>query len=656
MKLVIALFKYFPWGGLQKDTLRFATEAAQRGHQVTIFTTDWQGDPPDASIVVHKVPVRAHSNHRTMDAFANDFLYFRYRHNFDVALAMNRIPGADFYFVADSCMARWMPQKHHKFILNTFPRYRCYLRHERAICALLATTRLMYIAQSQKSDFMETYQLPEERFIFLPPGMDPRCQRPSDAAVRRKQTRQNFKLDDDTIMLIEVGTNLWRKGIDRVIAAMTALPEPLRKRTRFFIAGNDDPDKIRKAAAAHGVADKVCFLGPRNDVPDLLLAADLMVHPAREEGAGSILIEALAAGLPVICTAVCGFSTYVQDATGTVIAEPFSQSILNTMLQDALGRLPVLAQQTRAYAPTQDFCARNRVAVDAMEELAAIKRRLDLATLFKPHVNTTAFKTKTFSHAESGCATYHDEQGTWTFLANFPLAQLNDILNQHHRHCNEELCLKKDDNQRITRVLLDQQSFIVKEFCKDHARNFLTRGRRAWEFHQRLRNFSAPCLGWFRDQQQRSFLTFIDLGEVQLHHPPQPQHTHLPALYAAAGKLLASMHNHNVYHADTKTSNYVINDLCPWLEQPVALVNCDDVHFYRTLPETRRVKNLAQFLATTGHIPSPRRAELIKPFLEGYRVAANYSTAAMAILAQQACAMISSGKITEITCHAPLDF
>ncbi|NLE55615.1 MAG: glycosyltransferase family 4 protein [Lentisphaerae bacterium] len=656
MKLVIALYKYFPWGGLQKDTLRFALEAAQRGHLVTIFTTDWQGDPPDVSITVHKVPVRACANHRAMNEFANDFLDFRYQHNFDVALAMNRIPGADFYFVADSCMASWMPQKHHKLVLKTFPRYRYYLRHEQAICATLATTRLMYIALTQKSDFMNAYQLPDERFIFLPPGMDPRCLRPDDADARRKQTRQKLNLDDDTIMLIEVGTNLWRKGADRVAAAMAALPEPLRKRTRFFIAGNDAPDKVHKVTQAHGVTDKVCFLGPRNDVPDLLLAADLMVHPAREEGTGTVLIEALAAGLPVLCTAACGFSTYVQDATHTVIAEPFSQPALNTLLQDALGKLTTLSNHTRTYAQTQDFCARNRVAIDAMEELAIIKQRLDLASLFKPHTNTIAINTRKFSHADSGCATHRDDQGTWTFLANFPLNQLNDILNQHRRHCLDKRCIKNDGKRRVTRVSLGQQSFIVKEFCKDYTWDFFNHGRRTWEFSQRLRNFSAPCLGWFRDRQQRSFLIFVDLGKMNLYSPKHLQHHGLPDLYAAAGKLLADLHGFGVYHADGKTTNYVINDLCPWLERPVALIDCDDVRFYRTLPSALRVKNLAQFLATTGNIPADRRAELIKPFLDGYRSAANFSTAAMATLTQQACAMISSGKITETTCAAPLDF
>ena len=46
MKLLLALFKYFPSGGLQKDTLRIAEEAIRRGHDVTLLTTSWEGPPP----------------------------------------------------------------------------------------------------------------------------------------------------------------------------------------------------------------------------------------------------------------------------------------------------------------------------------------------------------------------------------------------------------------------------------------------------------------------------------------------------------------------------------------------------------------------------------------------------------------------------------
>ena len=44
MRFAFALFRYYPFGGLQGDTLRIALEAIRRGHEVTLFTTDWSGE------------------------------------------------------------------------------------------------------------------------------------------------------------------------------------------------------------------------------------------------------------------------------------------------------------------------------------------------------------------------------------------------------------------------------------------------------------------------------------------------------------------------------------------------------------------------------------------------------------------------------------
>ena len=80
---------------------------------------------------------------------------------------MNRIPGADFYFVADSCMATWMPQKHSRLALRLLPRYRIYLEHEAAICTPGSPTTLLYIAPFQKRDYQTVYNLPDSRFTDI---------------------------------------------------------------------------------------------------------------------------------------------------------------------------------------------------------------------------------------------------------------------------------------------------------------------------------------------------------------------------------------------------------------------------------------------------------------------------------------------------------
>ena len=72
------------------------------------------------------------------------------------------------------------------------------------------------------------------------------------------------------------------------------------------------------------------FLGFRDDVTNLFAAADVLVHPARLDVTGQVILEALVNGLPWIVTGCCGFAEHVQAAgAGIVLPEPFAQTDLN---------------------------------------------------------------------------------------------------------------------------------------------------------------------------------------------------------------------------------------------------------------------------------------------------------------------------------------
>ena len=88
-------------------------------------------------------------------------------------------------------------------------------------------------------------------------------------------------------------------------------------------------------------------------------AADLLLHPAVQEAAGIVLLEAVVAGLPVLTTEVCGYAGYINAAQcGVVIPEPFEQENLNTALFDALQnneQRESLGRERRHFADTKDL-------------------------------------------------------------------------------------------------------------------------------------------------------------------------------------------------------------------------------------------------------------------------------------------------------------
>ena len=371
MTFLLAIFKYDPFGGLQRDTLRLIQELTDRSHRVIVLTTAWDGPEPPAGATIELVPSsKWRSNHARMAQFARAFEQRLARRDYDVSVAMSRIPGADYYFAADVCMKVYWSKLHSQFALKCNPRYATYLKLEAAVMAPPSTTRIACIAKHQMHDYATTYGTPVERMFLLPPGMDPACRRPpeSEAEAIRAVIRGKLGAKADDVAVLLVSNSIRNKGTDRAIEALGALPGELKRRIRLWIVGKLPAGEVDAMTARAGLAEQSVTLGQTDGVRDYMLGADLFLHPARNEAAGSALIEALAAGCPVLTTDICGFAPYVDEATGTVLKGEFSQEALETMLAGMLPKLDELKRKTLDYAGKIDFCSRARVFADELEK------------------------------------------------------------------------------------------------------------------------------------------------------------------------------------------------------------------------------------------------------------------------------------------------
>ena len=290
------------------------------------------------------------------------------------------MPGLDVYFAADNCFALGA-MRHSRFWRAVLPRYRIFREFEEAIFQPSSRTMVMYLTPGQKRDFQTVYCTPESRFRLLPPGIPPDRRRPeeSEALRRRNEKRRAFGVLENEVLLIQIGSGFRTKGVDRTVTAFAALPPELRGKSRLLIAGRESGRKYQKLARSLGVENRVIFAGGRDDVADLLLAADLMVHPARNEATGTVLVEAIAAGIPVICSGNCGFENFVRASGGVVLNEPFSPHELERELAKSIGvpgRLEKMTAAVRNYGKKADFYQRAEVAVNVIEGVGdAVKRR-----------------------------------------------------------------------------------------------------------------------------------------------------------------------------------------------------------------------------------------------------------------------------------------
>jgi UDP-glucose:(heptosyl)LPS alpha-1,3-glucosyltransferase len=329
------LFKYFPFGGLQRDFLRVARACLDRGCAVRVYTLSWQGEVPvGIEVVVVDVPGwRNHTRYRRFAARVRDDLAWRPA---GCVIGFNKVPGLDLYYAADPCFeekARELRQAFYRWM----PRYRLFSQFERAVFAPASATRILLITPRQQASFQRYYGTPADRFTLLPPGVAVDRRRGEDAPALRAGVRAEFDIGDDESLLLFIGSGFITKGLDRALLAVAALPARFRDHVRFFVIGQDTPGRFLGMAEQLGIAGCVTIFAGRDDVARFLQGADLLIHPAYMESGGIVLLEAIIAGLPVIATDVCGFSPYIVEAdAGIVIPSPFEQSALNEALRAAL--------------------------------------------------------------------------------------------------------------------------------------------------------------------------------------------------------------------------------------------------------------------------------------------------------------------------------
>lgn len=337
MKIAFCLHNYFPYGGMQRDFLRISRASQDKGNDVRVYTFSWDGEPePGFEVII--VPRKGLSNHSRNINFSKWVRKHREQHPVDVVVGFNKMPGLDYYFAADVCYAE-KTSREKGFFYKLTPRYRSYMRAERAVMAPTAKTHLLVLTEKQKTDFQCHYHTQNSRFHMLPPGIDAdRFQQlPKRSSQRIQQLRAELGAGPENLLLLQVGSDFKRKGVDRSLKALAALPETIRSRCLFIVVGEDNPETCQRLASRLGISDQVRFFSGREDINDLMVASDLLLHPAYQEAGGIVLIEAIACGLPAIVSGTCGYAPYVaHSGCGQVLTEPVAQETLNEALYSAL--------------------------------------------------------------------------------------------------------------------------------------------------------------------------------------------------------------------------------------------------------------------------------------------------------------------------------
>jgi UDP-glucose:(heptosyl)LPS alpha-1,3-glucosyltransferase len=369
LDIAIVIFRLEPAGGLEIHALRLAEDLAARGHRVTLVTTRAKQVP--SGIELHRIEPRGFSNHGRIAAFAQDMAR-ETAGKFDLVIGFQRMPGLDVLFCGDWCFA----DRNRQWWKALSPRARMLTSLEKACFERGSDTLLLMLAEPQAEAYRRSYDTEQERMIILPPTLDKNLIPQDLDASERATLRTKLGYHPDEIIWLWLGLHPQTKGLDRAVEALAFSP------AARLVACGPDPEgrkiqNIRKQAQALGCGDRLTLYGltKGNALKDQLRAADLLMHPARLDVTGMVIAEALAAGLPVIATANCGFAPLVEEAAaGIVVSSEASPRELAEAGSADKATLTRWSQSARDYVARTDLSTGMTVAVEAIEALARRKR------------------------------------------------------------------------------------------------------------------------------------------------------------------------------------------------------------------------------------------------------------------------------------------
>ncbi len=179
-------------------------------------------------------------------------------------------------------------------------------------------------------------------------------------ARRAGAVRGALGIPPDAGVILFVGRLSAEKGCDRLIAAAPAVLSAAPA-TVFLVAGSGPEEAaLHEQASRAGVADRVRFLGARDDVGDLLAAADVFCLPSRRDAMSLALLEAMAAGRAVVASDIAGNRQLVTAGRTGVLVRPDDDGALAAALLRLLARrdeAQAIAREARAEAMSRHSAA-----------------------------------------------------------------------------------------------------------------------------------------------------------------------------------------------------------------------------------------------------------------------------------------------------------
>lgn len=340
--LNIALIRqrYTADGGAERFTERAMTALRSQGMSITLITRAWRS--ANAADTITCNPFYIGSLWRDW-GFAHAVCRLLKTKKYDLVQSHERIACCDIYRAGDGVHREWLRQRMRT--LGIFGKLRIWLspyHHyvKSSELALFRSSRLRAVicnSHMVKSEIQRYFALPGHKLHVIYNGVDVQAFSP-ELKRHRDAVRKQFSIPQEATLFLFVGSGFERKGVRMVLEAMAQLP----LNAYLIVVGRDKRlKKFLQQTKALKIENRVRFVGVQSDVKPFYGAADALVLPTLYDPFPNVILEAMAAGLPVITSAQCGAAEliehgrngYVCDALDTPVLIESMRALVNAGIQ-----------------------------------------------------------------------------------------------------------------------------------------------------------------------------------------------------------------------------------------------------------------------------------------------------------------------------------
>ncbi len=353
MRIALITRRFDPaGGGTERDLAITARILAQAGRRVTIYANEIRATTAEW-------PLRRVAAPRLGRALA--LLWFACaagaaarRDGADIVLSFARIVDADILRSGGGAHSsyvraarRWQTPLA-RFAMRASPYHRVQMMVERRGFASPRLKRAIAVSNLVRDDLMRTFALAPTKTATLYNGVELDRFTPEHDVPARNEIRRDFDVTDSHPAVMFVGNGFARKGLRFLIEAWPAV----RHDARLIVVGTDQAaSSYARRAERLGLAARVRFLGRRSDVERLIRGADALALPSLFEPFGNVALEAMAAGVPALTTALCGVAEVMPEALRPfIVNDPSNLDELATRMNALIEAASALRAIARASA------------------------------------------------------------------------------------------------------------------------------------------------------------------------------------------------------------------------------------------------------------------------------------------------------------------